>query len=79
MLKIIELQLLELARDGETPLLLLDDVFSELDGARAEALARSLPAGQALVTTAGAPPPGIVVDDLLRIDSGRVAPRADAR
>jgi DNA replication and repair protein RecF len=37
--------------------LLLDDVFSELDPARSEALVAHLPAGQALLTTAGPLPP----------------------
>src|SRR5207245_2567601 len=37
---------------GDTPVLLLDDVFSELDRARSEALVTHLPAGQALLTTA---------------------------
>lgn len=39
-------------RVGVAPLLLLDDVFSELDPGRAEALASSLPATQTLITTA---------------------------
>jgi DNA replication and repair protein RecF len=39
-------------RTGTAPLLLLDDVFSELDPHRAEALASSLPAAQTLITTA---------------------------
>jgi DNA replication and repair protein RecF len=46
---------------GSSPVLLLDDVFSELDGARAEALMANLPAlsdTQAILTTAGALPPG---------------------
>lgn len=38
------------------PVLLLDDVFSELDAARSEALLRSLPDSQAILTTAGEPP-----------------------
>ena len=37
---------------GEAPLLLLDDVFSELDMARANALAEMLPAAQTFITTA---------------------------
>jgi DNA replication and repair protein RecF len=42
-------------RSGTPPLLLLDDVLSELDGERREILARSLPAGgQAMVTTTSA-------------------------
>ena len=36
---------------GESPVLLLDDVFSELDLKRAEALANVLPEGQTFITT----------------------------
>jgi DNA replication and repair protein RecF len=39
-------------RAGVAPLLLLDDVFSELDPGRAEALAGALPDNQTLITTA---------------------------
>lgn len=39
-------------RHGESPLLLLDDVFSELDRFRTSALFSALPPGQALLTTA---------------------------
>ncbi len=42
---------------GTAPVLLLDDVFSELDRARSEALLHNLPAGQAVLTTAGDLPP----------------------
>lgn len=44
---------------GETPVLLLDDVFSELDAARGEALVAALPAGQAVLTTTNAVPPAV--------------------
>lgn len=48
------------------PLLLLDDVFSELDPVRSDRLLRLLPVGQTLVTTASPLPqamtPGVVVD-----------------
>jgi DNA replication and repair protein RecF len=51
---------------GVVPLLLLDDVFSELDPARSDNLLRLLPGGQTLVTTASPLPrsmsPAIVVD-----------------
>ncbi len=57
---------------GTTPVLLLDDVFSELDARRAAALVRNLPEGQTLLTTAGALPEGVVVDERLRVDAGRV-------
>lgn len=52
-LKIIELQLLEQVR-GQTPLLLLDDVFSELDGARRRALTGFLQKYQTFLTTTDA-------------------------
>lgn len=52
-LKIIELRLLEAAR-GEAPLLLLDDVFSELDGARRQALTAFLRTYQTFITTTDA-------------------------
>lgn len=52
-LKIIELQLLEAAR-GVTPLLLLDDVFSELDGKRRHALTSYLAPYQTFITTTDA-------------------------
>ncbi len=55
------------------PVLLLDDVFSELDPARAAALVHNLPRGQTLVTTAGTLPPDIVVERELHIEAGRVA------
>lgn len=42
---------------GRTPLLLLDDVFSELDPVRSDALIRHLPPGQSLLATAGHLPP----------------------
>lgn len=43
---------------GVPPLLLLDDVFSELDSARQQRLVEALPAGQILLATAGDVPPG---------------------
>lgn len=52
-LKIIELQVLEAARQ-QTPLLLLDDVFSELDGARRQALTGFLQRYQTFLTTTDA-------------------------
>ncbi len=51
---------------GLDPLLLLDDVFSELDPQRSERLLQLLPSGQTLVTTASPLPfgmnPAVVVD-----------------
>jgi DNA replication and repair protein RecF len=57
---------------GAEPILLLDDVFSELDGVRAAALVEHLPATQTLITTAGALPDGIAAGAWLRIEAGRV-------
>jgi DNA replication and repair protein RecF len=53
---------------GATPVLLLDDVFSELDAARADALVRDLPPGQTLLTTASVVPPGVEPERRLRIE-----------
>lgn len=52
-LKIIELQVLETIR-GQKPMLLLDDVFSELDGARRHALTGYLRDYQTFITTTDA-------------------------
>lgn len=57
---------------GSSPVLLLDDVFSELDDQRAVALVEHLDAGQTLVTTAGTVPRGISADRMLRVDAGVV-------
>ncbi len=57
-----------LAEDfGRPPLLLLDDVFSELDPTRSDALLRHLPAGQSLLATAGFVPPSATVETLVRV------------
>ncbi len=57
---------------GEPPVLLLDDVFSELDPGRSEALLAHLPSGQALLTTAGSVPAGARPARRLRIGDGAV-------
>jgi DNA replication and repair protein RecF len=57
---------------GSPPVLLLDDVFSELDDQRAVALVAHLGAGQTLVTTAGSVPSGITADRTVRVDRGQV-------
>jgi DNA replication and repair protein RecF len=59
-------------RIGSPPILLLDDVFSELDPARSEALLTCLPSGQAVVTTAGDLPPGAEVAARARVEDGKV-------
>ena len=54
------------------PVLLLDDVFSELDAFRAAALVEHLPAGQTLLTTAAGLPAGIHPEQRFRVDAGRI-------
>jgi len=67
-LKIIELQLIETSRE-QPPLLLLDDVFSELDGKRRHALTNYLQSYQTFITTTDA---DVVVKHF--IDSSRIIP-----
>ena len=57
---------------GAAPVLLLDDVFSELDAQRAAALVHNLPPGQTLLTTAGALPPDVVAQQALVVRAGRI-------
>ena len=57
---------------GEPPVLLLDDVFSELDPVRSEALVAHLPPGQALLTTAANVAPGAPPDLVLRVRRGKL-------
>lgn len=59
---------------GSSPILLLDDVLSELDEGRSEALVAHLPPGQTLLTTAGPLPSHTVPDQVLRVADGRVGP-----
>lgn len=54
------------------PVLLLDDVFSELDDHRSAALLRALPTGQALLTTAGSLPPGVRPEAIWHVEDGKV-------
>lgn len=60
------------ASAGSAPVLLLDDVFSELDPVRSAALLENLPEGQVLLTTAGALPEGAVPDAVLQIRDGTI-------
>lgn len=55
-----------------TPLLILDDVLSELDPERCEALLAHLPPGQVVITTASPLPEAAQPDRILRIEQGRV-------
>ncbi len=57
---------------GSPPVLVLDDVFSELDPDRSAALLGSLPPGQTLLSTAAGMPPGITADQVLTVDPGEV-------
>ncbi len=57
---------------GVVPVLLLDDVFSELDAPRSRALLRRLSAGQTLVTSAGAVPADVHAQRFLAVHDGTV-------
>jgi DNA replication and repair protein RecF len=59
---------------GSSPVLLLDDVFSELDPDRSAALLANLPPGQVLLTTAGILPDAASPDTILRIADGDIVP-----
>ncbi len=57
---------------GTSPVLLLDDAFSELDEATARALFEELPKGQAILTTAGPLPPGAKPVLIIRVADGEL-------
>jgi DNA replication and repair protein RecF len=57
---------------GTAPVLLLDDVFSELDPDRSEALLDHLPSGQTILTSASGLPPGASPDLVLRVAGATV-------
>ncbi len=57
-------------RTGSAPLLVLDDVLSELDAGRSTALLSHLPVGQVVLTTASALPEAARPDEVLRIEGG---------
>ena len=63
------------AASDAAPVLLLDDVFSELDPDRSDALLRSLPEGQAILSTASGLPPGAVPGAVLEVREGTVRAR----
>jgi DNA replication and repair protein RecF len=62
---------------GSAPVLLLDDVFSELDPDRSDALLANLPPGQTLLSSASGLPPRARPDLVLRVADGKVE-REDA-
>jgi DNA replication and repair protein RecF len=57
---------------NEAPVLVLDDVFSELDPDRSRALLANLPNGQVVITTASVLPEGATPDKIMRIVDGVV-------
>jgi DNA replication and repair protein RecF len=59
-------------RSGSTPVLVLDDVLSELDPKRAAALLANLPAGQVVITSASPLPAVARPDRVLEISAGTV-------
>jgi DNA replication and repair protein RecF len=62
---------------GSSPILLLDDVFSELDPDRSDALLANLPTGQTLLSSASGLPPRARPELVLRVADGKVE-REDA-
>lgn len=60
-------------RTGSAPVLVLDDVLSELDTERATALLEHLPPGQVIITTASPLPEAAHPDAVVRIAAGAVA------
>ena len=59
-------------RTGTPPVLVLDDVLSELDDDRATALLQHIPAGQVIITTATELPKAAKADRVLRVEAGEV-------
>jgi DNA replication and repair protein RecF len=57
---------------GSAPILLLDDVFSELDPDRSAALLEHLPAGQTILSSAAGLPPGASPEMVLRVEHGAI-------
>src|SRR5205085_9224440 len=60
---------------GVAPVLLLDDIFSELDAVRSAALVAHLPDAQALLATTVGVPAGARADLVVRVSGGRIACR----
>jgi DNA replication and repair protein RecF len=59
-------------RTESTPVLVLDDVLSELDPDRSTALLAHLPAGQVVITTASPLPPAASPERIIEIADGKV-------
>ena len=62
------------SRRADPPLVLLDDVFSELDPVRSALLLEALPAGQTVLSSASGLPSGMDADLVLQVSDGRVDP-----
>lgn len=60
---------------GSPPVLLLDDVFSELDSARSAALLAQLPEAQTILTSASAPPAGSKPELVIEVRAGVATPK----
>jgi DNA replication and repair protein RecF len=59
-------------RTGTTPVLVLDDVLSELDPGRATSLLGHLPPGQVVITSASPLPDAATPERIIEIDAGAV-------
>lgn len=64
-------------RTGSTPVLVLDDVLSELDPDRATALLHHLPPGQVIITSASPLPPAASPERVIEIAAGTVVADPD--
>jgi DNA replication and repair protein RecF len=62
---------LRCTQSDEPPVLLLDDVFSELDPMRSSTLMELLPDGQVLLTTAVEPPANVEASRVVEVSDGR--------
>ena len=63
------------SRTGVPPVLLLDDVLSELDTDRSAALLSALPPGQTLLSSATGLPAGVAADLVVEVESGTLRSR----
>ena len=75
-MKIAQADALKIATDGQAPLLLIDDIFGELDPARRNALLDNLPANSQKLVTATAIPwrDEIKADKIYEIRDRRLRP-----
>jgi DNA replication and repair protein RecF len=58
---------------GAPPVLVLDDVLSELDPSRATALLQYMPMGQVIITSASGLPPAAQPERVLYITAGKIS------